>query len=161
MSWHVPSVKRHMRTQITRHLSLSLNKTKAQDLQPEHATSGLLWCIKINFSTHSFSFLTCLLGTIAGHYYLLPGKACPYQFLISVSSTRSKLQLLNSPDHSPVQDVCVATLFWELTWLPDSPLSKACWTTCPSFLGSLFSSRDPEVLPIPSTWQLAHGFLNW
>ena len=35
--------------------------------------------------THSFTFAICFLGTIAGCYYLPPGKVCPYQFLISVS----------------------------------------------------------------------------
>lgn len=107
--------------------------------------------------THSCSLSTCLLGTIAGCYYHLPPEeACPFQFLISISPTCPKHQLLNSPDHLPV----VVTVYYYLTWLLCSPLSKACRT--PSPLPCIpFPSRNLEVTTVPSTQQLAYGFLYW
>lgn len=110
--------------------------------------------------------LTCLFGSIVGRYYLLPGKAHPYQFLTSVFPSCSKLQLLNSPDHLPVGAARVATLLWDLTWLFVFSLqSIASSFSSPSlcFPGSSPNpppySRDLEVLPVSSTQQLVHGFL--
>ena len=100
---------------------------------------------------HTFVQLQLAYGTIGGCYYLQPGEVCPYQFLISVFPTCPKLQLINSSDHLSVGAACVATLFWDLIWLPGSPLLPCVF----------FSSRHPEVLPVPSAQQLAHGFLYW
>jgi len=79
--------------------------------------------------TRSCSIPTWLFSTIVGRYYLPPRKSCPYQLLICVSPTCPILQLLiPSPDHPSVGAACVTTPFWDLTWLPCSPLSKAWWT---------------------------------
>ena len=67
---------------------------------------------------------------------------------LPISPTCPKLQLLKSPDHPPIGAACVATPFWDLTWLPGSLLSKA-WGTASS-LHLPLSPRDPEVLPVPA-----------
>ena len=44
-------------------------------------------CYATSTHTHTHrvnTFTICLLGTIAGRYYLPPGKARPYQIIISV-----------------------------------------------------------------------------
>lgn len=111
--------------------------------------------------THSLTLVNLPWDTIAGRYYLWPGEACPYQFLISVSSTCPKLQLLKSPNHPPVGAAWVATLFWDLTWFLGSSFSKARQKSVLLPYIPLPSSQDPEVPPIPSAQQLAQGFLYW
>lgn len=92
-------------------------------------------------------------GKIAGCYYLSPGKACPYTFLISVSPTCHILQLLKSPDQiGYLLEWPMWPLFWDLTWLPSSLFLNHGNSFF--YLKSLFSYSDPEVPPVPSSMGL-------
>ena len=119
---------------------------------------GFPWILRQKTQTHSCSISTCLLGTIAGHYYLSPGKLCPYQFFISVSLPWTSVAKLPWPPtcrsslcgHSVLRSHMAGHLF-----------SIRNLSNPDSSLESPFSSRDLEVLTVPFAQQLTHGFLYW
>jgi hypothetical protein len=87
--------------------------------------------------THSCSFSTCLLDTVAGSYYLPPGKAVPISlllalFLLPALTFVSQLSLLPARHlWQPRQPYALTLppLPWDLTWLPGTPFYTALWTT--------------------------------
>lgn len=111
------------------------------------------------------SFTICLLGTIAGCYYLPPGRG-PLTIYYLCLSTCPKLQWLVPPS------LCQTSLASPLYWRPQAPappeashhccilLSRSMAETPPSFLASAFSSWDLEVPPVPSIQQLAPFFTD-
>lgn len=109
-------------------------------------------------------FITCLLGTVAGHYSLPAWRSVPLTIYYLCLSTCPKLQWLLPPS------TCQASLATRLLWRLQAPAlletSHGCCVVLPLKHGrkklfsssSAFSCWDPwksHLYPLPSNWSSA------